>query len=97
MDNTMKFTILTVLAHSFAISGCSSFSNRTSADYDPVSATQQQFAMDSAWCELEGEKSRSTDGMGGLAGIASHYESFNRVYDACMRSKGYPRKNQENK
>lgn len=91
----MKFAIVLVLV--FAICGCSSFSNRTIADYDPMTASQKQFAMDSAWCEMEGEKSRTMDGMGGLAGIASHYESFNRVYDACMRSKGYPRKDQENK
>ena len=53
---------------------------------------KKQFRMDVADCEMKGEQNRSTDGMGGLAGILAYDESFERVYDACMRSKGYEKR-----
>lgn len=46
---------------------------------------------DIAACELEGEKARTMGGYEGLVGLAGYYESYNRVFDACMRSKGYQR------
>lgn len=74
------------------LSACASFSNFRAEDYDRRDTPESQFVKDSAACELEGEKSRSTGSMGGMAGVASYYETFNRVFDACMRSKGYRRK-----
>jgi len=62
------------------------------ADYRRGKATLEQFEMDGAACEMAGEQRRSMDGMGGLAGIAQYHGSFDRVFDACMRSKGYRRR-----
>ena len=75
-----------------ALSGCASFSNLDSSAFEKGDIPDKQFTTESAQCEMEGEKSRSVGGMGGLAGMASYYETFNRVYDACMRAKGYNRK-----
>lgn len=50
------------------------------------------FARESAACEMSGESSRTTGGLPGIFGAMSYEDSFNRVYDACMRSKGYTRK-----
>jgi hypothetical protein len=74
------------------LSGCASFSNLDSSAFEKGNTLEKQFITDSAQCEMEGEKSRTMGGMGGLAGIASYHETFNRVYDACMRAKGYARK-----
>lgn len=82
----MSFVSITVL------SGCASFSNLDSSAFQKGNIPDKQFIADSAQCEMEGEKSRNTSGMGGLAGITSYYETFNRVYDACMRAKSYTRK-----
>lgn len=60
-------------------------------DYGRGDKTEQQFGMDSAHCELEGEQNRNTGGMGGLAGMSQYTQSFNAAFDACMRSKGYAR------
>lgn len=74
------------------LSACASFSDFRAEHYDRRDTPESQFIKDSTACELEGEKNRSTGGMGGLAGVASYHETFNRVFDACMRSKGYARK-----
>ena len=51
--------------------------------------SEAQFTKDHAECEFEGEKARTTGGMGGLAGAAEHEESFARVFNACMKARGY--------
>lgn len=61
-------------------------------DYDQGAAPQDQFEREAAACEMEASRSQSMDGMGGLAGITSYYESYDRVFDPCMRSKGYKKK-----
>jgi hypothetical protein len=90
----MRLTIYMIIVIIFTVlsSSCASFSNLDSSAFARGDVPDRQLVMESAQCEMEGEKSRSMQGMGGLAGIASHYETFNRVYDACMRAKGYMRK-----
>ncbi len=85
-------SILISLISIASLSGCTSFSNLDSSAFDKGAIPDKQFTTESAQCEMEGEKSRTMGGMGGLAGTSSYYETFNRVYDACMRSKGYTRK-----
>ena len=75
-----------------ATTGCASLSNLDSEAFQQGDIQKKQFITDSAQCEMEGEKNRTMGGLGGLAGVMSSYETFNRVYDACMRSKGYSRK-----
>jgi hypothetical protein len=50
-------------------------------NYTPGSATYEQFERDSAVCELESEEK--------VRGGTAHY---NRLFDACMRLKGYARR-----
>jgi hypothetical protein len=61
----------------------------TKTAFVPGVATAAVFDQDSADCELRGEEKRTFGGLGGLAGVAMYSESFNRVYTACMRAKGY--------
>ena len=83
---------LAILSALLLLTACASFRSQTSSDFDRGNTPIDQFTRESAACEADGEKRRSMDGLGGLAGIAQMYGSFNRVYDACMRSKGYTRK-----
>ncbi len=73
------------------LAGCASFSELRSEMYEQGGTSDNIFDRDSADCEMKGAENQSVGGMGGLAGVASYYETYNRVYDACMRSKGYPR------
>lgn len=72
----------------WSLTGCAS----APIAYEKADVSADQQTADSAACEMEGEKNRTFGGMGGLAGIVTYNESFNRVYDACMRSKGYAAK-----
>lgn len=58
-------------------------------EFERGQATEAQFTRDQAECELEGEKHRSAGGYGGLAAVAEFEESFARVYNACMKARGY--------
>ena len=74
------------------LGGCSSFSEETSDAFAPGTASPEQFSRDSAACEMSAGGRQSMDGMGGMAGIAQYYASYNKVYDPCMRAKGYQHK-----
>lgn len=77
-----------------AAGGCASMSSRTADEYDRGDVPERQFQMQAAACEAYAESGRNTGGQGGLTGAAFYYETFNKVYDACMRSKGFARKKQ---
>lgn len=62
------------------------------ADYDPAQAPAERFARDSAECEMVAAQSQNTGGLPGAWGVLTFREKRNRVYDPCMRAKGYPRK-----
>lgn len=61
----------------------------TEAEYDRGSADSRQFARDAAGCEMEGQRAAGSYNTSGM--IAEH-NSYARMYDACMRAHGYPRK-----
>lgn len=84
----MRGYLLTAAA--LALAACAG--NLRADSFDPGAAPPAQFQRDSALCEMEGEKNRSTGGYGGLIAVSLYYETFNKVYDACMRSKGYARR-----
>lgn len=79
----MRLSLLCVMV----LSGCMS-----APVFERGDVAERQFNMDSADCEMRGEQSRNTGGMGGLAGMTQYSDSYNRVYGACMRAKGYARK-----
>ena len=74
---------------SLMLAGCQTV---TANDYAPTK-NAPQFDKDAAACEMEANKVKTTHGFGGLAGISALQESYNNQYDACMRSKGYQKKN----
>lgn len=71
-----------VILIALLLTGCAS----TAKEY---AGSGQQFDQDAAFCEFEGEKSRSGGGYDAMIGGIYYTESFNRVFDACMRMKGY--------
>jgi hypothetical protein len=79
---------LAIVVLAAVLAGCASYKAGDYRHTDP----DEQFARESAGCEMAGEQSRTSGGYGGLTGVASRSESYNRVFDACMRSKGYTRK-----
>lgn len=70
-----------------ATSGCATFT-----DYKADQYGQGVNDREAAACEMQAEQSRTNHGYDGLIGSGYMHESFNRVYDACMRAKGYQRK-----
>lgn len=62
------------------------------ANYEPGKVAPEQFARDSAACEMAAAQSQTMGGYTGAMAVASYYDSYNRVYDPCMRAKGYARK-----
>jgi hypothetical protein len=69
------------------LEGCASLRAPTGAEYPGAARA------DVAACELEGERLRSTQGQQAPAvAYAMLQDSYARVFDACMRSKGYARK-----
>lgn len=71
---------------SLVLIGCSTLKVQ---DYNRGQTPESQFQREAADCEMKGEQSRTNGGYGGIAGSSEYLESFNRVFDACMRSKGY--------
>ncbi len=62
---------------------------RTSADYEPGAADHAKFAKDSVMCERQAEADQKSIGLGPWDVTQN---TFNRMYDACMRASGYTRK-----
>jgi hypothetical protein len=77
-----------LLAASLAVigAGCSSMTARTAADYDRGSSPEARFQSDAATCAKEAEAHQKEFGYGPYDPSRGPY---NRLYDACMRSRGY--------
>ena len=69
------------------VAGCASV--RTSADYDAGASDSARFAKDSVMCERQAEADQKNIGLGPWDVTQN---TFNRMYDACMRAIGYTRK-----
>lgn len=61
------------------------------AQYAHPGVEEAAFQREAAACEADAYGNQSSSGLLGLGGMVSMTESFNNVYDACMRSKGYAR------
>lgn len=66
------------------LTGCTTIAAK---DFDHGSSSDQQFAKDAAGCEMVGDEHRSVD-----IALWGAPVSYNRLFDECMRSKGYARK-----
>lgn len=58
----------------------------------PRDLTSQQQPLVEAECEQVGAQNQSTNGLQGLAGTLEYTASYDRAFDACMRSKGFTKK-----
>jgi outer membrane biogenesis lipoprotein LolB len=79
-------TRLVLAAVAVLLGGCVSMTARTAADYDRGSAAEQKFQSDAAGCAKEAEAHQKEFGYGPYDPTRGPY---NRLYDACMRSRGY--------
>lgn len=61
------------------------------AQYAHPGVEEAAFQREAAACEADAYGNQNSAGLLGLGGMVSMTESFNNVYDACMRSKGYAR------
>jgi len=84
----MKYILILAIAATSA-TGCSTL-NRD--DYSPGTADKDEFTRDAAKCEMIASQSSHSGGMGGVAGSLSQRDTYDRVFDPCMRSKGYIKK-----
>ena len=80
---------LQALAVALALAGCASYGALTAADYDPGGTPHSDFLANAHMCDQQAEADHKKFGMGPLD---PSYATFNRMYDACMRSSGYTRK-----
>ena len=84
--------MLVMPAGALLLAGCESFGDLNSDAFDPGSAPQAKFTLDSAECEAKAETVRSYD-IAGIAGThIEKHEMFNRAYAACMKKNGYARR-----
>ncbi len=58
----------------------------------PRNLSAQQQPLLEAECEQVGAQNQSTNGLQGLAGTLEYTASYDRAFDACMRSKGFVKK-----
>ena len=82
---------LAAIAAAVALAACSTITASTSAQYDRGSVPEAQFQKDADSCAKEAEAHQKEFGYGQYDPTRGPY---NRLYDACMRSRGYQRKPQ---
>jgi hypothetical protein len=93
-SGTREGTILrgmAAIAAAIAVAACSTMTASTSAQYDRGSVAEAQFQKDAGSCAKEAEAHQKEFGYGQYDPTRGPY---NRLYDACMRSRGYQRKPQ---
>ena len=71
-----------------ALAACAS-GPRSAVDYDKGTATDAQFRKDAVACEKQAEASGKEFGYGPYDPTHAAYD---RMYDMCMRTSGYSRK-----
>ena len=82
---------LAAIAVVIALAACTAMKPRTAADYERGSAPDAQFAKAAEGCAKEAEAHQKEFGYGQYDPTRGPY---NRLYDACMQSRGYERKPQ---
>lgn len=84
--------IIYILVGILSLSSCSHLITADQYSHDEMS--NSEFSRESAQCEMTAHQSKNNGGyLAGTAyGKASSDKSYNQVFDACMRSKGFVRK-----
>jgi len=85
----MKQFPLAAAAAALALAGCASYAELTADDYDPGPTPRAQYLNNAHMCAQQAEADQKKFGMGPMDPTNGTY---NRMYDACMRSSGYVRK-----
>lgn len=80
---------LQAIAAAVALAACAATPALTAEDYDPGSTPRARFLDNAHMCEQQAEADHKRFGMGPMDPT---HGTFNRMYDACMRSSGYVRK-----
>ena len=75
--------------------GCAQYAARTAEDYDQGQAPRPQFVKDNEACARQAQVDQRKFGIGGE--MDQEHATFNRMYDACMRARGYQRKQKDAK
>lgn len=73
----------------FTLSGCATTLKKEQYSRGDMSA--QEFSKQAAQCEMESLRSKNTGGYAPDSAMAevSKRNSYNEVFDSCMRSKGF--------
>lgn len=87
----MRTSLLWLAAAALLLgTGCATFRESTTADYDRGQLPASQFSTDGDICAKMAEADQNRFGAGGE--IDPTHATFNRMFDACMRASGYQRK-----
>jgi hypothetical protein len=81
-----------VLALAVVLAGCESYGDLTSDAFDPGSASQSKFTLDSADCAARAGSARDYNTFAIAGADANQHVVFNRAYAACMATDGYARR-----
>ncbi len=88
----MRRRWLAIATLSVLLSGCESYGDLTSDAFEPGSALQSQFTLDSARCAATAEDARNYKLAGIVGTHTDRHEIFNRALTACMKANGYVRR-----
>jgi hypothetical protein len=81
-----------LFACAFLLTACESIGDLTSDAFDPGSAMQSKFTLDSADCAAAAGRRRDYT-LPGITGThVERHEIFNGAMTACMQAKGYVRR-----
>jgi hypothetical protein len=81
--------LLPVAALAALAAACAANELRTADQYDPGSTPRAQFLREAANCEKQAELDQKNLGLGPYDPAQ---QTYNRMFDACMRASGYARK-----
>jgi hypothetical protein len=77
------------LASVLAAIGCATSRQYTADSYEAGIKSQAQFLKEASLCDKQAEADQKNIGLGPMDYT---YSTYNRMFDACMRASGYPRK-----
>ena len=81
-----------VVCVAMVVASCASMTARTAKDYDRGNAPDTKFTKDAESCEKQAAAHQKEFGNGPYDQLRGPY---NRMYDMCMQSSGYPLKPRE--
>jgi hypothetical protein len=82
--------LLLAMAALLGAVGCATLKGGAAGDYERGNVSTSQFTKDGDTCAKQAEADQKQFGMGGENDPT--HSTYNRMFDACMRASGYPRK-----